>query len=285
MASNKNKKLNPEQLDLIDKILDEWIKIALDTSPCDKQKAEDAIKFTYKCAALEPPKDILWFDNPASAITWMIASQPKQYDRSWLVYDDLWYYLTKGVDINIDTLVTSIFKETIEYHFLSARTPLLIHGEIFNALLGIIADSYGYNYGYVIRHTDFFFTQRNPNGVFEIDKLAFYSYFNTMGVDISILSGWLETAKYCGWWWSCEKFVIAIPKPFAINFDGQVRLHAEGIPAVSYKDFNIYAYHGVRIPEKYGKIHPSQWQEKWLLEEKNAELRQVLVQGIGYGKI
>lgn len=46
-----------------------------------------------------------------------------------------------------------------------------------------------------------------------------------------------------------------------------------------------YAYHGVTLPEKYGKLHPNQWQAEWLLEEKNAELRRVLMQGIGYSRI
>lgn len=39
------------------------------------------------------------------------------------------------------------------------------------------------------------------------------------------------------------------------------------------------------MPEKYGKIHPQQWQATWLLTEENAELRRVLIQGIGYARI
>ncbi|MBD3563194.1 hypothetical protein H6S82_30800, partial [Planktothrix sp. FACHB-1355] len=69
-------------------------------------------------------------------------------------------------------------------------------------------------------------------------------------------------------------------------FDNQNRLHAEGSAAIQYADgFSFYAYHGVTLPEKYGKLHPNQWQAKWLLEEKNAELRRVLIQGIGYSRI
>ena len=49
--------------------------------------------------------------------------------------------------------------------------------------------------------------------------------------------------------------------------------------------WSVYAYHGVRLPEKYGKVHPNQWQARWLLEEENAELRRVLIQGIGYARI
>jgi hypothetical protein len=62
-------------------------------------------------------------------------------------------------------------------------------------------------------------------------------------------------------------------------------LHGVGVPAVDYEGFNLYAYHGVRVPEKYGAIHPHHWQAQWLLEEKNAELRRILIQEIGYVRI
>jgi len=42
-----------------------------------------------------------------------------------------------------------------------------------------------------------------------------------------------------------------------------------------------------RLPACTGKakLHLNQWQSQWLLEENNAELRRVLIQGIGYEKI
>ncbi|HEY9847999.1 MAG TPA: hypothetical protein V6D28_00960 [Leptolyngbyaceae cyanobacterium] len=81
-------------------------------------------------------------------------------------------------------------------------------------------------------------------------------------------------------------FVSACDRPRILSFDNQNRLHAEGSPAIQYADgFSVYAYHGVSLPEKYGKLAPNQWQAEWLLEEKNAELRRVLMQGIGYSRI
>ena len=32
-------------------------------------------------------------------------------------------------------------------------------------------------------------------------------------------------------------------------------------------------------------MHPHQWQAQWILEEENAEIRRVLIQGIGYARI
>ena len=75
-------------------------------------------------------------------------------------------------------------------------------------------------------------------------------------------------------------------RPRVLSFDDEQRLHAEGAPAIQFADgFSVYAYHGVKLPEKYGVMNPNQWQAKWLSKEDNAELRRVLMQGIGYGRI
>lgn len=98
----------------------------------------------------------------------------------------------------------------------------------------------------------------------------------------------------CGIIFPFEKLVIicvseAPPKevrPTKISFDNDYRLYAEAEPAIQYADgYSLYSYHGVNLPEKYGKVHLSQWQAKWLLTEENAELRRVLTQAIGYSRI
>ncbi|BAY13856.1 DUF6745 domain-containing protein [Calothrix sp. NIES-2098] len=104
-----------------------------------------------------------------------------------------------------------------------------------------------------------------------------------------IFQEWLiyqSLIKECGWIFAFDKAAIICDRPLHIRFDNQHRLHAEGEPAIEYADgFSLYSYHGVTLPEKYGKVHPQQWQAQWLLTEDNAELRRVLIQGIGYSRI
>lgn len=92
-------------------------------------------------------------------------------------------------------------------------------------------------------------------------------------------SAFQSLVKNCGWILPFENICLvcvseAPPKevrPHILSFDNQNRLHAEGKPAIQFADsFSIYAYHGVTLPEKYGKLHPNQWRSQWLLEEKNA---------------
>lgn len=90
----------------------------------------------------------------------------------------------------------------------------------------------------------------------------------------------------CNWMFPLENLCLVCDRPCILSFDTQQRLHAEGSPGIQFADgFSVYAYHGIRLPEKYGKLHPTHWQAEWLLLEENAELRRVLIQGIGYARI
>jgi hypothetical protein len=84
-----------------------------------------------------------------------------------------------------------------------------------------------------------------------------------------------------------EKICLLCDRPIKLSIDSEERLHAQGQPAIEFADgfFRKYVYQGVEIPEKYGRLHPHQWQAQWLLEEENAEVRRLLIQVIGYDRI
>lgn len=85
---------------------------------------------------------------------------------------------------------------------------------------------------------------------------------------------------------SRHEVCLIAPRPIKFYLDELYRLHTEAEPALEFADgFKVYAYNGVILPEKYGQIHPQDWNPKWILTEDNAELRRVLIQGIGYSRI
>ncbi|MBD2449980.1 leucine-rich repeat domain-containing protein [Nostoc sp. FACHB-152] len=96
-----------------------------------------------------------------------------------------------------------------------------------------------------------------------------------------------QLLENCGWIFAFEKVCIVCDRPRKISLDSNNQLHAEAEPAIQFADgwHTGYYYHGVKIPEQYGKLHFSQWQPQWLLEEDNAEVRRVLIQVIGYDRI
>ena len=90
----------------------------------------------------------------------------------------------------------------------------------------------------------------------------------------------------CGWIFPFEKICLVCDRPLYLRFDAENRLHAEGEPAIAFADgYSLYFHHGVKLPEKYRKVHPTLWQAEWLLSESNAELRRVLIERIGYDRI
>ncbi|KAF3887687.1 MULTISPECIES: hypothetical protein [Nostocales] len=52
----QKKQLTLEEQALMPVIRNEWIRIALDTSPTNKQQAETAIALAYESVELEPPQ-------------------------------------------------------------------------------------------------------------------------------------------------------------------------------------------------------------------------------------
>ncbi|BAU09815.1 unknown protein [Leptolyngbya sp. NIES-3755] len=95
-----------------------------------------------------------------------------------------------------------------------------------------------------------------------------------------------EVLQTCGWIIAIKDRCIVCDRPLQFNFDQDYRFHAEGKPAIQYADgFKFYAYHGVGLPEHYGICTPREWKAQWLTTERNAEVRRVLIQEIGYDRI
>jgi Protein of unknown function (DUF433) len=239
-------KLTPEQESLIAIIRDKWIKIGLDTSPTNKFKAEEAINLLYECAELKPPKQILWFDNPLEAINWMICNNDTLCDR--FVDYELDYKLRKTVSATIDTVVNADVKRIVEINITSEIYYSFRHISCIGHILKAVWDAFGEDVETYYGRFQSFLVD-HPNG-FEVEHCAFYEFFHTIGVDCSKMRGWWETSKYCGYWWSLEELAIVTPKPKKIYLDAEGRLHGEGVPAIIYKGFNVYAYHGVMFPER-----------------------------------
>lgn len=76
--------------------------------------------------------------------------------------------------------------------------------------------------------------------------------------------------------WICSR------KLHALRLDSQNRLHAEGRLAVEYGDgWGFYANTGVWLPPHIGRELPENWDPSWVLEASQADMRALLVAGIG----
>ena len=252
-------KLTTEQKALIPIIRDEWIKIAFDTSPIDKQKTEGAICLTYK--GYKPPQEIFWFDNPLAAVIWIVSNRKHlgEFFQLNFVPDVVSPYIKENIiDTAINARVDSAIKQII-YKKVFKEIEFALENFCHN-LSKAINKCFPYdlyekdNYEEEEEEYEFIVdTIYNcPQGIWQIHELAYYAYFHGIGIDCSKLITWWATAKECGCWWCFQNVAVVTPKPSEINLDENDLLHAEGKAAVSYNGFQISAYHGTIIPEKYG---------------------------------
>jgi hypothetical protein len=135
-----------------------------------------------------------------------------------------------------------------------------------------------------------FSSSLNSSSLAQVDFLPALDFsISVLGHDYGIKnwSAIQQLNQECCWVYPFEKACIVIERPHKYHFQRDSdRFHGEGQPALQFRDgYAMYAYNGVFLPEKYGKVHPHQWQANWILQERNAEIRRVLIQGIGYERL
>lgn len=96
----------------------------------------------------------------------------------------------------------------------------------------------------------------------------------------------MPISQSCSFWLPAEKTVYVSRPPSAMRMDAEHRLHANGEPAIDFQEeFQLYYWHGVRIPSEWGKTNSEHWNPKWVKTTKNVELRRILFEGIGYDRV
>ncbi|MEG4105266.1 leucine-rich repeat domain-containing protein, partial [Microcoleus sp. S13_C5] len=271
-------------------------RLTLSTTPIDAQKATEAVKIAYAAIGLEEPSVIIC-SSPRDAFL-QIFNLPKddhspnwsneghgnrlgkKLDWKWMSMSPsivrdftspaVWEYELRSMTIEseADSTMNSLMYELVEEYDRSEQTK----GNVF---------------------PDYLFDLTYPETPTTLFKEIYLTqwYISSLGVNISqkaqeILRSQKLLFEHCGFIFPFEKICFVCDRPRHLRFDSQNRLHAEAEPAIEFADgWNFYYYHGVRLPEKYGQFHPNQWQSQWLLTEDNAELRRVLIQGIGYDRI
>ncbi|MEG4518439.1 leucine-rich repeat domain-containing protein, partial [Microcoleus sp. AT9_A5] len=257
-------------------------RLTLSTRPIDAQKATEAVKVAYAAIGLEEPSVIICSsprDVCLQIFNWLKRDHnrlDKNLDRKWMspvgefASPAVWKYELRSMTIEseADSTLSWLMSELVDSYVRSERRK----GNVFRAHL---------------------FGLRSPETPTTLFKEIYLTqlYISSLGVNISqkaqeILRCQKLLFEHCGLIIPFEKFCYVCDRPRHLRFDSQNRLHAEGEPAIEFADgWNFYYYHGVELPEEYGEVHPNQWQSQWLLTEDNAELRRVLIEGIGYDRI
>ncbi|NWF59813.1 MAG: hypothetical protein HXY43_11105 [Fischerella sp.] len=300
--SHKIAKLTPEQEALIKFYREKWRNIALSTERIDRQKAIEGVKELYSLCHIEQP-EIIFCESPYQAMSKalpqlearIIQTTPLKFLQLGLGILKLFPNLTKreskNVEIQRPSDVNIHINTTLYYRFISYMKTLEQTLKIDMAdVLELDIDA---NLPELYHQLQFQLEKQYDSNF--IPSFIFCSYcswldfwksvFNYTG-EQKLLQVLHLLAESSGCIFPYQRVAVVCDRPSKLSLDDQNRLHAEGEPAIQFTDgYNLYANSGVILPEKYGKLHPHQWQTSWLLEEKNAELRRVLIQGIGYTRM
>ncbi|MEH2046446.1 DUF6745 domain-containing protein [Nostoc sp.] len=276
-------KLTPEQEALIPVYREKWRAIALSTERIDREKAAEAVKSAYKIMDFDEPK-ILFYDSPYAVF------------KEFMLQLDNSFFNQKAYKFP-EKLLFSI-RDKIENKIINKELKIFLKQEIIVNSIRDICEIFAWILPKELDQSLYIFYERFDISIFNLNYIspellvgdAICINFCISELKWNVFQQhWLilqNLIKNCGWIFPDKNIAIICDRPLHLRFDNQNRLHAEGEPAIEFTDgYSLYSYHGVTLPEKYGKIHPQQWQAEWLLSEENAELRRVLIQGIGYTRI
>ncbi|MEG3902726.1 leucine-rich repeat domain-containing protein [Microcoleus sp. B4-C5] len=270
-------------------------RLTLSTKPIDAQKATEAIKVAYAAIGLEQPEVIIC-SSPRDAYI-QLFNLPKrdhspncsdEWDSNRLGKKLEWEWISPSIIVREFTS-PGVWESDLAHMTIESEADSTIRGLMYE-LVGSYARSEKTK-GNVF--PDYLFGLQSPETPTTLVKKIYLTewYISSLGVNLSqkaqeILRSQKLLFEHCGFIFPFEKICFACDRPRHLRFDSQNRLHAEGEPAIEFADgWNFYYYHGVRLPEQYGQFHPNKWQSQWILAEENAEVRRVLIQGIGYDRI
>ncbi|MEM1169963.1 MAG: DUF6745 domain-containing protein [Cyanobacteria bacterium P01_H01_bin.35] len=286
MSQKPITKLTPEQKALIPVYREKWQKIALSTQPINRQKAAETIQFAYSLMG-DPNPEIVFSDSPREAFDillqkiWQRWKSQDDYghrhifkDRWELLRRELEMQITHQLCTDIDSLIGegSLQPGQLWSHILYSQIE-----EEWQDIVSEISIKLLCLWSYPIP------TELWSSYVAWLDFCISVLNCNYNSDDWQVLE---SIVKHCGWIYPLRNICIICDRPRKLLLDDEYRPHAVEKPAIEFNDgYSLYAYHGVRLPEVYGKSNPQEWQSEWLLTTKNAELRRVLIEEIGYEKI
>ncbi|AFY53176.1 hypothetical protein Riv7116_0582 [Rivularia sp. PCC 7116] len=282
MSESKFTKLTSEQEALIPVYREKWKKIALSTERIDKEKATEAVKQAYSFVGEKEPK-MLFCRSPIE-----ILQELQRRKKENIVFQPLnkiWKLFINLHD-NIIIKLEEKFGEYIDDEiYLQLSEPInLCCEEIWGGISSTLFNRNLFPLFYELGN-DCKFSHETIHASF----LDYYLNVLNISINKTNKSQWeiyKSLVLSCSWIFFGKNTCFVSERPFTLFFDDENLLHADAKPAIEYSDaIKVYAYHGMIIPEKYGKHHPNQWKPSWLLQERNAELRKILIQEICYSRI
>lgn len=268
-------RLTPEQEAILPIVRDEWYAHGLSTEPADRPEAERGIRMVYEHAKEALPKLFLWASSPLAGAYSVTALVDNKFG-----IDSIAYALPDGAQVHG------------ELHMNDADTD-----DKIQVTLTMSEDWPGDTRTYtakVKKQDAYNHIGRRIGGQFWAGYYAYFDAMNRLGLEpLDAIEGQIIVAKSANWWWALDIATVIVDRPDrSVSMDDQGRLHHDDDAVIKYRDddgkfWGIYAHHGVRIPpgKEFIFTDPDQVTADVILGETNAELRRVMLEKVGYGRI
>jgi len=279
--------LTAEQAALTPIYREKWRQIGLSIAPVDRPIATAAINTAYHIIGLGEP-EIIFCDSPYIALE---ALERLRIRDSGLetgseirdkIHNELYDTLRSQLDRKLENQIYSQLYNPL-YAQLMSQFQIHVKDKVFDKLAKKLGGRF---------HQFFVNITYNNNWILSELSACHGSWIDfcievlELECDRSLYSAFKGLVENCGSIYPFEKKCFVCDRPRRLNFDSEYLLHAEGKPAIEFADnFKVYSYHGVLLPETIGEVPPQSWESAWLLTEKNAEVRRVLIGAIGYSRI
>ncbi|MER7212761.1 DUF6745 domain-containing protein [Streptosporangium sp. NPDC000239] len=265
--------LTAEHETLVAGIRDQWMRDGLSTRPVDRGEAERAVREMYALVGLEPPLLKVWVDSPPGCFP-MVSALGGSIVRCGHFENRLKECLEGRLRDRLGQRLLDRLRCQLR-----ARLWEPLWGQLRAQLRGQLLSQLGDRAG-----SD---PSRYVWGAKDIWRDAYWIAFYTSALRVAgagsdeRLDALAEVTRRLGWWIPLAGAVVMSGRPVAIRRDGDLRLHCENGPALSWPDgHTLYAWHGTRVP-------------KWVIEapnceaiaaEKDAEVRRCAIESLGWDR-
>ena len=271
----KIEKLTPEQEALLPAFVDYGLQYGLNTSPCDRPKAEAAIRAHYAALNRPEPKLIIWLDSPHQGAIGAAMLAGTKFSGAQ-VRAQVWAQVGDQVGDQVRAQVWAQVGTQVW-----AQVWAQVGAQVWDQVRAQVWDQVR------AKHLHFFEFARYGN-VFDFGWGSFYEFFQRIGQSLGkaerqfdafknlITSGIYDMIQFDGLCIVCEM-------PRAIHRDGARRLHSTGGPSIIWADgFELYHLWGVAFPkELHEKITSRAISAKDVLKIENMEQRMAALKSLG----
>ena len=272
--------LTPEQKSRFQEFIDKWKTFGLCTAPADRERAEEGVREVYAAAKLPAPR-VVWCSSPMAAIITRAIileaiKSPQPGASVWAsvgasvrdsVRDSVWASVGASVGASVWASVGASVRASVG-DSVGDSVWASVRASVWDGVGASVRDGV-YSAGY---------------GQHDANWIGFYDYFREVcGLEklTEPLQGLAKITESASWFWPHENICWMSDRPYIVKQDDRNRLHNESGPAYAHRDdWSLYYIHGVRVPELV-VMNPELITVKMIEDEKNAEIRRIMVDRYG----